>query len=140
MLEDLISAFLRSQFGNVKRRTTGAFLEAAALGMLGLATVFLSIAVFLWLAARLQAWQAALIVGATALFLAVLLMLVGRSLLRRKDRERHKDMNSALDALSVLMGQGPKDPNGKEGAEETGITTVGAALTAGILLGRSVKR
>lgn len=140
MLEDLISAFVRSQFGNVKRRTTGAILEAGALGMTGLATVFLAIAVFLWLEARLEAWQAALIVAGATLFLAVLLMLVGRSLLRRKDRQQNNDMQSALDGLSFLTGVSPKDANGENRTEEPGMAIVGAALAAGVLLGRAVKR
>lgn len=140
MLEDLISAFVRSQFGDVKRRTTGAILEAGALGMLGLATVFLSVGAFLWLAARLEAWEAALIVAVAAVFLAVILMLVGRSLLRRKDRQRHSAMLSGLEALSVLTGHDPKGPTDKKAADEPGLAIIGAALAAGVLLGRSVKR
>ena len=140
MLEDLISAFVRSQFGNVKRRTTGAILEVAALGMLGLAAVFLSVGLFLWLAARLEAWQAALIVAAAALFIALVLMPVGRSLLQRKDRQRHDDLLSGLEVLSVLTGRNPNDPDGKKASDEPGVAIVGAALATGVLLGRTLKR
>ena len=140
MLEDLISAFVRSQFGDVRRRTTGAVLEAGALGMIGLVVVFLSIALFLWLATQLEAWQAALIVAAMLLLLAVVLMLAGRSLLRRRARQRRNDMASGLEALAALIPKGHTDPQGKTAEEEPGVAIVGAALAAGLLLGRSVKR
>jgi hypothetical protein len=140
MLEDLISAFVRSQFGDVRRRTTGAVLEAGALGMIGLAVVFLSIALFLWLTTRLEAWQAALIVAVVVLLLAAALMLAGRSLLRRRDRQRRNDMASGLEALSALLPQGRTYAQGKSATEDPGVAIVGAALAAGLLLGRSVKR
>jgi cytochrome c biogenesis protein CcdA len=137
MLEDLISAFVRSQFGDVRRRTTGAVLEAGALGMIGLAVVFLSVGLFLWLATVLEAWQAALIVAAVILLLAAVLMLVGRSLLRRRARQRRNDMASGLEALSALLPQGRADRQGKSDKDDPGVAIVGAALAAGLLLGRS---
>jgi hypothetical protein len=140
MLEDLISAFVRSQFGDVRRRTTGAVLEAGALGLTGLSVVFMAIALFLWLATQLEAWQAAVIVAVVLLLLAAALMLAGRSLLRRRTRQRQNDMASGLEALAALMPQGRADPQGKTAAEEPGVAIVGAALAAGLLLGRSVKR
>jgi hypothetical protein len=140
MLEDLISAFVRSQFGDVKRRTTGAVLEAGALGMIGLATVFLSIGLFLWLSSRVEMWLAALIVATVALGLAVILMLVGRSLLHRKARQRRNDMMSGLEALSALTGSRSGVGRDKDPAEDPGAAIVGAALAAGVLLGRSIKR
>jgi hypothetical protein len=88
----------------------------------------------------LEAWQAALIVAVVVLLLAAVLMLTGRSLWRRRARQRRNDMASGLEALSALMPRGRTDPLGKTAAEEPGMAIVGAALAAGLLLGRSVKR
>lgn len=140
MLEDLINAFLRSQFGDVKRRTTGAILEVAALGMVGLATVFLSIGLCLWLSTRMDVWEAALIVAVAALVCAVALMLIGRAMLHRKARRQHDDIASALGALSSLTRSDATQARRKTDDEEPGVAIVGAALAAGVLLGRSVKR
>jgi hypothetical protein len=67
-------------------------------------------------------------------------MLAGRSLLRRRTRLRQNDLASGLEALSALLPQGRSNPQGKTAAEEPGVAIVGAALAAGLLLGRSVKR
>lgn len=140
MLEDLIGAFVRSQFGNVKRRTTGAVLEVAALGMAGLAAVFLSIGLCLWLSTRMEVWQAALVVAVVAILLSFGLMLIGRTMLHRKARQQHDDIASALGALSALKRRDPKTARGETADQEPGVAIVGAALAAGVILGRSVKR
>jgi len=140
MLEDLISAFVRSQFGDVKRRTTGAILELAALGMVGLATVFLSIGLYLFLITRLEAWMAALAVAFVALLLSVVLMLVGRMLLQRSARRQRNDIASGLEALSALTRPDRSGAQGKSRDDEPGAAIVGAALAAGVLLGRSFRR
>ncbi|MCU4652721.1 phage holin family protein [Roseibacterium sp. SDUM158016] len=139
MLEDLIGAFVRSQFGDVRRRTTGAMLELAAFGMIGLAILFVFVAMYLWLSARLDMWLAALIVAAVALAVAAVLLLVGRSLLRRKARRRQDDALSSLQALGLLSRQ-PDASDEKDRTEEPGAIIVGAALAAGVLLGRSFGR
>jgi hypothetical protein len=140
MLEDLISAFVRSQFGDVKRRTTGAVLEVGALGLVGLATVFLSIGLFLWLSARMETWLAAMAVGVLALLVALVVMLVGRSLLRRQAHRESHEMLSGLDALSVLARRPQSDRKADEGTGEPEAAIVGVALVVGVLLGRFFKR
>jgi hypothetical protein len=142
MLEDLISAFVRSQFGDVKRRTKGALLEAVALGMAGLATLFLSVGLYLLLATWLEEWLSALIVSAIAFSISGVLALVGRSLLVRKDRQQYKEMMSGLEALSILTrkDEGSGDSSDKHHTGEPRAAVVGAALAAGVLLGRSIKR
>ncbi|MDG4649760.1 phage holin family protein [Roseibacterium sp. SDUM158017] len=140
MIEDLIGALVRSQFGDVKRRTAGAVLELAALGMAGLATAFVFVALHVWLAGRMETWLAALAVAGVALFVALILMLVGRSLLLRKARRQRNEALSGLEALSLLLRPAPgaEGPRAAEG-DPAGVL-VGAALAAGIMLGRSVGR
>ena len=96
MLEDILGTLLRSQIGDLKKRTRWAVLEGAALGMVGLATVFLFIALQIWLSSRIEAWLSALIVAGAALLVALILMLVGRSFLQRSARRREQDFQSLL--------------------------------------------
>jgi hypothetical protein len=140
MIEDLIGALVRSRFGDVKRRTTGAILELAALGMTGLATGFLFIALYLWLSVRLDAWLAALITGGSALLTALVLMFIGRTLMRRKERRQRDQAVSGLEALGLLAKPQSDGTAAKTAEQEPGAAMVGAALAAGILLGRTFRR
>ena len=136
MLEDIIGAVVRAQFGDVRKRTTGAVLEVASLGMIGLATVLVFVAAHLWLSSLVEAWLSALILAGVALVVAVILMLVGQSLLHRRTRRHDTELQSLLDGLGVLSRPGSKS----EAGTEPGPAIIGAALAAGLLLGRSVRR
>ncbi|WP_439122363.1 phage holin family protein [Marivita sp.] len=139
-MENLILAFLRSQFGDVRRKTRGALLEAAALGMIGLATALLFLSLFLWLSSVMEPWQAAALLSCVGFIVAALLMLFGRTLMRPNEPDPHDQAIAALKALG-LMPQGTlKDTENAHGKPEQGIGLVAAALAAGLMLGRSTKR
>lgn len=140
MIEDLLRTLVRSQIGGLKRRVSGAILEAAALGMIGLATVFLSIGFYLFLGQMMEAWQAALILSAVASSLAVLLALIGRSLMRRRKRRQKEQLFSGLEGLGLLSSRRPFDQPGDDEKREPGQALVVAALAAGVILGRSMKQ
>lgn len=140
MLDELLGALVRSQVGDLKRRTGGVILEGAALGMLGLATVFLSIAFYVFLSERMEAWLAALILAAVAGLVAVVLALIGRSLLQRRQRLERAEVLAGLRGFGLLSsntGRGAGD--GKDG-QEPGPALVAAALAAGVILGRSLRK
>jgi hypothetical protein len=136
MLEDIIGAVVRAQVGDLRKRTMGAVLEAAALGMIGLATVLAFVAAHIWLSSRIEAWLSAMILAGIALVVALILMLWGRSLIHRKARRRETDMHSLLDGLGVLSRSGKTPQDGSE----PGPAIIGAALAAGLMLGRSFRR
>lgn len=140
MLEDIIGAIVRAQVGDLRKRTLGAVLEVAALGMTGLATVFLFVGFHTWLSARVEPWLSALIVAGAALIVALILMLVGQSLLHRRVQRRDRELQSMLGRLGVLSGSASARRKGTGETTEPGPAIIGAALAAGILLGRSFRR
>ena len=139
MLEDILGALVRSQVGDLRRRTTGAILESAGLGMIGLSVVFLFIGLYAGLSRLLEPWLAALFVSALALVVAVVLMLFGRQLLRRKSERDRQEAFVGLNALGLLSGTARKDRGSSDEELEAGPSLVVAALTAGLVLGRSMK-
>ena len=138
MLEQLLSAFLRSQFGDIRRRTTGVLIEGAALGMAGLATVFLFLGAYVWLSVRIDAWVAAFILAGVALVLSLILLLVGKSMVNSQKRRQDAQALAGLEALGLLPRSDGADPLVKE--TENGPALVGAALLAGVMMGRSLGR
>jgi hypothetical protein len=140
MLQELLGAVLRAQIGNLKRRTTGAALEAAGLGLVGLATVFLAIAGYIWLSKQVEAWLAALLVALVALVLALLLMLIGASLMRRKSRRDEAEVMGTLQSLGLLSATRPRETTQRDGDDRPATSLVLAALAAGLVLGRSLKK
>ncbi|MEE4117521.1 MAG: phage holin family protein [Paracoccaceae bacterium] len=140
MLEELLGALVRAQVGNLKRRTTGAALEGAALAMGGLAVVFLFVGAYVGLSTVIEAWLAALLLALVALVAALVLMLAGRSLMRRRDRHAHDEVLGTLQGLGLLSSDRPRArPDGRGGAE-AGPGLVAAALAAGVVLGRALRR
>ncbi|WP_135505821.1 phage holin family protein [Roseovarius aestuariivivens] len=140
MLEKLIGTLIQSQFGNVRRRAAGVVVEGAALGMLGLAIALLFLGSFFWLAIRVEAWIAAFILAGVALLIALILMLVGRFMMKRQRSGTRDQAAADLDVLSLLSQARGGGDDAKHGTEEPGPALVGAALAAGVLLGRSFKR
>ncbi|MGA9412565.1 MAG: phage holin family protein [Roseobacter sp.] len=140
MLEDILSTVLRTQFRDVGRRTRGALLEVAALGMIGLATIFVFVGIFIWLSGRIEPWQAAFVMGGAALIIAGGLMMVGRALLRRREPDPHEQIVSMMQSLGLLSSTGTTAKGHSDDDNEAGPTMVAAALAAGLMLGRSFKR
>lgn len=143
MLEDILGAVLRHQVGDIRRRTTGAVLEAVGLGLIGLATVFLTIGIYLFLAARLEPWLAALIVAVLVALAALVVMLIGRSMLARGERERSRSLGDTLGGVGLMgkpSARGARREGPAEESEDPRLSLVAAALTAGVVLGRSLRR
>ncbi len=137
MLEELIGAAVRAQSRNLKRKATGAVVEAAALGLVGFALLFALIAIYLWLSTKVEAWVAALIVATVVLVLAIILFLVGRMMMARNSRNRRAQIDEALGEFRPLA-QALTGDAGLSRKSSAGI--VAAALAAGIVLGRSLHR
>ncbi len=140
MLEDILSTVLRTQFRDVGRRTRGALLELAGLGMIGLATVFLFAGVFIWLSSRIEPWQAAFIMGGVALLAAGALLLVGRSLMRRKEPDPHEQVMATIQSLGLFSSTAAAGTDNNEDGQEPGPAMIASALLAGLMLGRSIMR
>jgi protein-S-isoprenylcysteine O-methyltransferase Ste14 len=140
MFETLVHSFLQAQVGNVRRKAKGAILEAAAFGMVGLSVVLLFIGMFLWLSARFEPWIAAILLATLALVAGVILMLVGRSLLRRKETDPHEQAMSTLKSLGLFSKDGQTGSEKVEAGQEPGPVMVASALAAGLILGRSINR
>lgn len=139
MLEDLFKTFLHSQLGDVRRRTRGAILEVVAFGLFGLAIALLFLGMFLWLSVWMEPWQAATLLASLACLVAVVLMLVGRTLLRRKEPDAHHQALSALQSLGLLSKSSSKDSKKYADQQDPAIAMVASALAAGLILGRSGK-
>lgn len=140
MFEALVHSFIQAQVGNVRRKAKGAILEAAAFGMVGLSVVLLFIGMFLWLSVRIQPWMAATLLAALAFLAGIILMLVGRSLLRRKETDPHEQAMSALKSMGLFSPDGQTDFGKAEAKQEPGPVMVASALAAGLILGRSINR
>jgi len=140
MLEDILSTVLRTQFRDVGRRTRGALLEVAAMGMTGLATVFIFAGIFIWLSGRIEAWQAAFVMGGVALLTAGGLMMAGRSLMRRREPDPHEQIMSTIQSLGLMSSTGTTAKGHSGDEQEPGPAMVGAALAAGLMMGRSIGR
>lgn len=136
MIEDLVGTLVRSQLGALRTRTGGALLELSALGMIGLAVAFFFVGAFLWLSTRMEPWLAAFVICLVALVVAAALYVAGRAVIRRAEARRRQEALTRLEALDLLLRPG-KDADGES---ERGSALVGAALAAGLVLGRSMTR
>lgn len=113
------------------RRLRGRLVAGAvALAGLLLALGFAVAALFLWLATRMEPWQAALLAAFAALVLAGIALLAGRSAARRP-RLSEADLAAQVQAV---MAQVSKEADGKP------MTAVATALAAGVVLGRLLSR
>jgi high-affinity Fe2+/Pb2+ permease len=140
MLEELLITVVRSQVGNLKRRTTGAVLEGVALGLVGLGVVFIAIGLYALLSRHMAEWQAALILAGVALVIAAAVFLVGRSMLQHNERRQREQIHAVLERLGLLSRPSRADRPENEGGRDPGPALVAAALAAGVILGRSMKR
>lgn len=140
MLEDILGSLVRAQFGDLKRRTAGAVLEGLALGFVGLATVFGFIGTHLWLSTRIDPWLSAVLLALVALVLALVAMLAGRSLLRRRRRRETSEIMGTLGRLGLTSRNTSLPPQTSATGAEPGPGLVLAALAAGFVLGRSLRR
>jgi hypothetical protein len=137
MLEELIGALLRTQSGSLKRKATGAAVEIAALGLFGLAIVFILIGSFLWLSGKMEMWAAALIVAAIVSVVALALMVIGRTIMRQNSRRDREQLDRVLGEFAPLAYSLMGD---NKGAHPSGAGLMAVALATGIALGRFLRR
>ena len=140
MLEDLIRGFLSLQFDNVRHRGKGVALKIAALCMVGVACVFLFIGLFIWLADRIEAWRAAILLAGLALIVAAVLTALSYWLLNRKEPDPTEQALQALETLGLLKQTGSSRAGSAKSEDDTGLAMVAAALATGLILGRSTRR
>ncbi|MEO9574235.1 MAG: phage holin family protein [Roseobacter sp.] len=140
MIKNLVHIFLQAQAGSVRRKAKGAILEAAALGMIGLSVTLFFLGSFLWLSVQMEPWMAAVFLGILALLAGIILMLVGRSVFRRKEADPHEQAMSVVKGLGLLSEDGQTSLGKAETEQESGPIMVASALAAGLILGRSINR
>jgi integral membrane sensor domain MASE1 len=118
--------------GAAELRRLRARLVAGAIALAGLllALGFAVAALFLWLATRMESWQAALLAALAALVLAGIALIAGQSAARRP-RLSEADLAAQI---QTVMAQVSKEADGKP------MTAVATALAAGVVLGRLLSR
>ncbi len=140
MFETLVHTIIQAQCGIVRRKAKEAVLEVAAFGMVGLSVVLLFFGMFLWLSVRTEPWLSAILLAALALVGGIILMLVGRSLRKRKENDPYEQAMTVLKALGLFSHDGLTDTRKADTGQEPGPAMVASALAAGLILGRSVNR
>jgi len=131
MLRQLVSLVLKREVADLKRRSGGGILMLAGVLLALLASLCALAGLYLWLTTRMMPWEAALVMAALLLFLGLILILTGRSMIRRQ-RTRNEEIEVLTQALL-----------GKSGAatgSSTPVGTVAAAAVIGLIIGRSLHR
>ena len=140
MIDDLLGAVLSTQKASLKRKASGAFVEIAALGLFGFASVFAMVGGFLWLALRMEAWLAAFVVAGVVLVLAGIGFWIGQALMRSRARRKNDDFERALGGIAPLAAVlDGRDPIGPDTPKQQ-TTLIVAALATGVVLGRALRR
>jgi len=127
MLRQLLASLVRSQVADLRRRATGGVVILVAAAALGIALTLALVALCLWLATLMAAWQAVAIVAGSVFVVALILFLVGRSTLRRRSAQAVE-----LERLAQALGIDAK----AKAAGETSFGLIAAAMLAGFILGR----
>lgn len=135
MLKQLISALVKSELGELKRRSAGAGLLVVAVLLLGLAAVFTVLGLYLWLSTMMLAWQAALVIVGLLSIAGLVSWLAGRSMVRRQ-RKRRDELDAFIQAL-LGRQQGQQDQNDHAGAP---FTIAATAVIAGLIIGRRLSK
>jgi hypothetical protein len=131
MLRQLVSLVLKREVADLKRRSAGGMLILTGVLLAVVASLCGLAGLYLWLTTRMTPWEAALIVAALLLFLGLILILAGRSMIRRQ-RARNDEIEALTQALL-----------GKSGAPSGSNTPLGSVATAaviGLIIGRNLHR
>lgn len=131
MLRQIVSMLLKNEVAELKRRSAGGVMILLCVTLLGLAMVFGMLAFFLWLSTHMLAWQAAMVVFGVILIAAIMLGLVGRSMIRR-----HKRRRDELDAyIQAALGPHPKDVT-----TDAPVGVIVTAAVVGLIIGRRLSK
>lgn len=131
MLRQLVSLVLKREVADLKRRSGGGILMFAGVLLALLASLCGLAGFYLWLTTRMTPWEAALVVAALLLFLGLILILAGRSMIRRQ-----RARNDEIEALTqALLGK-----SGAASSSNTPLGSVAAAAVIGLIIGRNLHR
>ena len=131
MLRQIVSMLLKNEVAELKRRSAGGVMILLSVTLLGLAMVFGMLALFLWLSTHMLAWQAAIVVFVAILIAAVMLGLIGRSMIRRHKRRRNE-----LDAyIRAALG-----PHAKNVTTDASVGVIATAAVVGLIIGRRLSK
>ncbi len=131
MLRQLVSLVLKREVADLKRRSGGGILMFAGVLLALLASLCGLAGFYLWLTTRMTPWEAALVVAALLLFLGLILILAGRSMIRRQLAR-----NDEIEALTqALLGK-----SGAASGSNTPLGSVAAAAVIGLIIGRNMHR
>ena len=131
MLRQLVSLVLKREVADLKRRSAGGMLMLAGVLLAILASLCGLAGLYLWLTTRMASWEAALVVAAVLLFLGLILILAGRSMIHRQ-----RARNDEIEALTqALLGK-----SGAASSSNTPLGSVAAAAVIGLIIGRNLHR
>lgn len=132
MIQRLISGLVSNEVADIRRRLTGLGLIIAAFFFMLLAAGFAFVALYHRLTIAMPAWQAAAWVAASIGVAAIVLLMIGRSTLRRRSRY-HQEIRKEIHAL---MGHVPG--SGAAGEQNRSATAglVATAMIAGFVIGK----
>lgn len=131
MFRQIVGTLLKNELAELKRRSAGGLLLLLSVVLVALATAFGMLALFLWLSTHMLAWQAALAVFGVILIAALLLGLIGRSMIRR-----HKRRRDDLDALvQAALGS-----HAKSDKTDAPLGVIATAAVAGLIIGRGLSK
>ena len=131
MLRQLVSLVLKREVADLKRRSAGGMLMLAGALLAVVASLCGLAGLYLWLTTRMMPWEAALVVAALLLFLGLILILTGRSMIRRQ-----RTRNDEIEALTqALLGK-----SGAASGSNTPLGSVAAAAVIGLIIGRNMHR
>lgn len=136
MLREVLGIMLKSEVADLKRRGVGGGLLLASVAVLALAGTAGLLALYLWLGRHMQPWQAALIISGGLVIIALILMLTGRSMMRRK-KVRSTELD---DIAAALMGKQSAGKKGDDGQSHAPLGAVATAAVVGVLIGRQLRR
>ena len=131
MLRQLVSLVLKREVADLKRRSAGGILMFAGVLLALLASLCGLAGFYLWLTTRMTPWEAALVVAALLLFLGLILILTGRSMIRRQ-----RARNDEIEALTqALLGK-----SGAASGSNAPLGSIAAAAVIGLIIGRNMHR
>ena len=130
-MQQLLSGLVRGGVAQISRRLAGLLILAFAALLLFLCFLALLFALYLWLAAQMAPWYAALCIAGILLFLAAFAWISGRRAMRGKVRRT----DPAEDELRQMLAGIARHP-GRQGS----LTLVASAAILGLLVGRNVSK
>lgn len=128
---DFAKAVFARELQDMKRLRLRMAVILLVLVQFVIAIIFGILALYFWLDQYMENWQAAGFAAVLALLLGGILALVARAM---KRSSRHATRAAAFQPASLF------DAGGQKKGSQPSLTTVAAALAAGIILGRNLPK